>query len=98
AELAASAPLLDPGAPAEVIFRRISIDDSDFPEERRLHEYVRYKIYDPEKSARLTRVSLRSVSAEGIQLGTNIVIAARLTNADGAVHVFGKEALQEKPI
>ncbi|HEX3729582.1 MAG TPA: hypothetical protein VHV47_07235 [Opitutaceae bacterium] len=97
-DLAAAAPTLAPDAPAEVIFRRISIDDSDFPEERRVHEYVRYKIYDPEKAARLTRVSLISVTAEGIQTRGDIVIAARLTNADGSVHVFGREALQEKPV
>src|SRR5580693_7588399 len=68
AELAESAPKIDPAAAAEVIFRKITINDRDYPDDRTVSEYVRYKVFDPEKATNITRVSARSISFDGTEL------------------------------
>ncbi len=87
-----------PAAPAEVLFRHIDIDDSDYPSVRRVSEYVRYKIFDPEKAAGLTRVAEFSASQGGVSGTSDIKIAARVTNPDGSVRLFGREALRERSV
>lgn len=94
-DLSSPAARVDPAAPAEAIFRRIVVDDSRFPEERRTHVYVRYRIFDPERAVGVTRVSLPSVSYDGRQY-TSVSIAARLLLPSGQIKTFGAEALRER--
>lgn len=94
-DLSAAAARVDPAAPAEAIFRRIVVDDSRFPEERRTHVYVRYRIFDPERAVGVTRVSLPSVSFDGRQY-SSVSIAARLLLPSGQIKTFGAEALRER--
>src|SRR5687768_1125390 len=57
ADLAQSTPQLEPEAPAEALLVSIDIEDSDFPRERKIVEYTRYKIFSPDKVENITRIS-----------------------------------------
>ncbi len=98
ADLAPGTASIEAEAPAEAIFRRIAVDDSDFPQTRRVQEYDRFKIFDPAKAIHLTRVAQFSITANGQTAVGDVRIAARLTNPDGTVHLFGRESLQVRPI
>jgi len=95
---AADRSALDPEAPAEAIFRRIDVDDSNFPEDRTVTIYSRYRIFDPEKATNLTRISEQSISYFGEQTRGDAVMRARLTLPDGTVHEFGNEAIRERTL
>ena len=98
ADLAPGGPTIDPDAPAEAIFRRIDVDDSNFPSHRTVTEYVRYRIFDPEKATDLTRVAQQSVSVNGDETRGNVEMSARLTLPNGVVREFGKEAIRERAV
>lgn len=97
-ELAADYRPLDRDAPAEAIFRRITIDDRDYPAKRRVSEYVRYRILDPERAADVTRISQFTASVEGEALLGNSEINARLALPDGTLREFGGESVQERDL
>ena len=95
-EKASKQAALVPEAPAEVLFRRISIDERDMPTERVVKEYIRYKIYSLDKSLPYTRLS-KLFSDAGSSKAT-VKLSARLILPDGTVKVFGKEAIQERVV
>lgn len=96
-ERAENAPRIDAGAPAEVLFWRIDVDDRDFPRLRRKTEYIRFKVFDPEKAADCTRIS-RLVYSTGNYTDDEVEIAARLTLPDGTERIFGREALMVRDL
>jgi hypothetical protein len=102
AQLSADAPRLDPDAPAEVLSWKITLDDRDladpFNHERRVREYVRYKIFDPEKAVDVTRVAAASASVDGEELEGDVSLRARLTLPNGTSREFGNEAVRERPV
>lgn len=93
-ELAEKAPLLEPEAPAEALLIQVEVDDADFPRERRITEYIRYKIFRPDKVESITRIS-------GIE--TNLTdnqteLRARLLQQDGRIQEFGRESIKERAL
>jgi len=97
AELSETAPQIEPDAPAEVLFWSIDSDDREFPAERNTVEYIRYKIYAPDRVESLTRISQLASSEGGLDLKT-VDLRARLTLPNGTVKEFGKEAIQERTL
>jgi hypothetical protein len=98
-ELKGAAPLLEPEAAAEVLFRKIEVDDRDLPEESVTREYVRYKVYKPEKAERLMKISRNeTVSASGILSESDVKLEARLILPDGTTKLFGREAIKERTL
>jgi hypothetical protein len=95
ADLAATAPLIEPDAPAEVIFWNIEQDDTDFPGERRFNNYVRFKVFAPDKAQGITRISGLVPSGSAAHL-EDVDLRARLVLPDGSVKEFGKEAVRER--
>jgi hypothetical protein len=98
-ELKAAAPLLEPEAAAEVLFRKIEVDDRDLPEESVTREYLRYKIYKPEKAERLMWISRNETGSSGGFLGeSDVKLEARLILPDGTIKLFGREAIRERTL
>lgn len=93
-ELAESAPLLEKEVPAEALFNLIEIDDRGFPAERRMTQYVRYKIFAPDKVEHITRIS----ATDGASATDRIDLRARLTLPDGRTQEFGAEAIKERTL
>lgn len=93
-ELAETAPRLEKEAPAEVLFWSVEVDDRGFPLERRTTEYIRYKIFVPEKAEHITRISgiESTVSMDKLEL------RARLVLPGGRTQEFGKEAIKERTL
>ncbi len=96
-ELASTASPQDPEAPAEILYRRIEIDLREAPVGRTETDYIRYKIYAPEKSDAYTRVSRLSVNSGSSYSYTDLNITARLTLPDGSVSLFTKNDLKDRP-
>jgi hypothetical protein len=96
-ELAGRTSTLAPDAPAEVIFGTIDVDDRNYPYKRRTSQYIRFKIYDPEKAASVTRISALTLSVDGGTLN-DVEIHARLTLPDGTSREFGKESIQTRSV
>lgn len=94
AELAETTPRLEKEAPAEALFMRMEIDDSDFPEVRKITETIRYKIYAPDKAESITRVSRLDSNASS----DRFQVRARLTLPDGRTQEFGDEAIKERTV
>ena len=94
AELAETAPKLEPEAAAEALVVSLEVDDSAFPQERTITEYVRYKIFAPDKAEHITRISGidRNVSQNKVDL------RARLTLPDGTAREFGPESIKERTL
>jgi hypothetical protein len=93
-ELTEAKPQLEPDAPAEAIEWKMQVDDSNFRDSRKTVEYVRYKIYVPEKAEEITRIS-------GLDLTTSndkIDIRARLTLPNGKIQEFGPEAMKQQTL
>jgi hypothetical protein len=97
ADLAPNAARIDPAAPAETVFRRIEVDDRDFPEYRAVTAYNRYRIFDPERATDLTRLSYQSVEFNGANSG-DFDFRVRLTEPDGTTRELGAEALRERTV
>jgi len=96
-ELAQTESTLERNVAAEALLRRIEVDDSDFPANRTVKEYVRYKIFDPEKADHILRLSKNSRSVEGVNIeATNM--KARLTQPDGSTKEFGAESIHERQV
>ena len=90
-ELAEKTPQLEPEAPAEAVLYVIEVDDSSFPQERTVTEYLRYKIFAPDKVENITRLSgVDSAAAQN-----RVELAARLTLPSGATQEFGRDAIKE---
>ena len=96
--LAETSPKIDPDAPAEAVFRRIKVDDSDYPEGRILSEYNRYKIYAPEKATAVTRIAQQEVTVDGSRVSGHLEIRARLVLPNGTSREFGNDAIQQRSI
>jgi hypothetical protein len=96
-ELAETVPQIEPDAPAEVMFWTIEIDDRDFPASRRTTEYIRYKIFAPDKVASITRISQLAAAEGGVDMN-RLELQARLTLPNGTVKEFGKDAIQERSV
>jgi hypothetical protein len=90
-DLKATVSSRDPDAPAEILSRRIEIDLERYPETHVKREYVRYKIYNPEKSDAYTRVSRVDRYASDMPRYSDIEINARLTRPDGTTRLFTKK-------
>jgi len=97
AELAGTAPTLEADAAAEALLWKIEVDDTNFPESRRVDEYVRYKVFDPQRADRLMRLSQELVSYDGTEL-KNGEMSARLTLPDGTSKEFGAESIKERTV
>lgn len=93
-ELAEAKPRLEAEAAAEVLAWTIDVDDRSFPQERTVVEYIRYKIFDPQRVEHLTRISNISFSLSPHRTD----ILARLTLPDGRTQEFGKDAIQERSL
>ena len=93
-QLAGERSTLEPDAPAEVIFWSIDVNDRGFPRERVVTQYIRFKIFDPEKTDAITRVS--NLEVTGSQDRTEL--HARLVLPNGQVRDFGREAIKERPL
>jgi hypothetical protein len=93
AELAEAKPRVEADAPAEILVWKYEEDNRDYPTSRKTTEYLRIKIYDPEKAAAVTRLSrLSSEDTERLDL------QARLTLPSGKVQVFGREAVKTQTL
>lgn len=97
AELAESAPKIEADAPAEILFWRIEVDDKRFPDDRRTTEYIRYKLYAPDRADDIMRISRTSLRVDGHNVET-VEIRARLTQPDGTSRELGKESILERPL
>jgi hypothetical protein len=86
-----------PDAPAAILFWNIEIDEQQYPKERKIAGYIRYKIFDPAKSANITRIADLTTSVGGSSTASG-VMRARLTLPDGTSREFGKDAVQEKTV
>jgi hypothetical protein len=96
-ELSSTAPLVEPEAPAELVLWNIEIDDRDFPEVRQVREYLRYKIFVPDKAEQATRISGLAASYDGREVG-KVNLRARLVRPDGTTQEFGEESIQERSL
>jgi hypothetical protein len=96
--LAETSPKLEADASAEAVFRRVKIDDDDYPEERIFSEYDRYKIFAPERATTITRIARQEVTVDGERLSGRLEIRARLTLPDGTSKEFGDESIQQRAI
>src|ERR1700677_688282 len=96
-QLQEQASTLSPGAAAEVLDWKIEEDDSQLPLQSDYHEYIRYKIFDPERAANITRVSETMASYDGTSL-VDMTLRARLILPDGTRKEFGKESIQERDL
>lgn len=94
AALAETAPMLEPEAPAEALLVKIDIDDSNFPQERKIVEYIRYKIFAPDKVESITRIS----SVDNSASQNRIELRARLVLPDGKTQEFGEESIKERTL
>jgi hypothetical protein len=93
-QLAETKPQLDGDAAAEVIFWNIEVNDTDFPLKRTVTEYIRYKIFAPERAEQVTRLS--NVDIVGYYGGATM--AARLVHANGRAEEFGKDSIRERAL
>lgn len=91
-ELGEKSPRISPDAPAEVLFYEVTVDDSQFPQNRRAKHYVRYKVYTPDRAIETTRMSVQETK----YFASNVELYGRLTLPDGTVKEFGKEAVRER--
>jgi len=96
-ELTNMTPALEAGAAAEALLWKIKVDDSSFPESRTVDEYIRYKVFDPQRADHLMRLSQQSISYDGTEL-RDAEISACLTLPDGTTKEFGSESLKERTI
>lgn len=92
-ELTATASQLEPDAPAEVLFRKVEVDDRDYPQERVTRQYIRFKVFRPEQIDAVTRLAVLSDSAE-----SKVKLRGRLTLPDGAAKIFGEESIRERTV
>jgi hypothetical protein len=92
-ELNATASPIEAEAPAEVLEWKIDINDKRYPEARLFREYVRYKIYAPDKAEELTRLNLPPASPS-----FQNEVFARLTLPDGKTAEFGKDDIRERSL
>jgi len=97
AELANLTPTLEADAAAEALLWKIKVDDSRFPESRTVNEYIRYKVFDPQRADHLMRLSQQSVSYGRTEL-RDAEISACLTLPDGTTKEFGSESVKERTI
>ncbi len=97
ADLAGTQSPAYPDAPAEVLSWKLEIDDTNLTVERRVTEYIRYKVYDPSRAADVTRISAIQASVEDFKL-SDVTIHGRLTLPDGTVREIGKESIHERPL
>lgn len=93
-ELAETSPRLEADAPAEILIWNVEVDDRNFPQERKTTEYIRYKIFAPDKVDAITRISGIEVTGSSERWGLH----ARLVLPDGTTREFGKEAIKERPL
>jgi len=99
AELAETKPVIEPDAPAEVLFRKVEVDDRDYPQERDTREYIRFKIYQPEHIEAITRLALTEYSDNsGFGVERRVKLAGRLTLPNHTEKVFGEEAIHERTV
>jgi hypothetical protein len=96
-ELTSTSAPLEPDAAAEVLFQKIEVDDSDFPNSRTTTEYTRYKIFDPERADNIVRLSQYATTANGTDVRT-VDMSARLTLPDGTAKEFGAESIHEQNV
>ncbi|MGD1032726.1 MAG: hypothetical protein ABSA05_16480 [Opitutaceae bacterium] len=96
-ELSAARPAIEADAPAEMILWKIDVDEKDYPEERTITEYERFKIFDPERAGRILHLALPSVSLDGTELRDS-EMSARLTLPGGEVREFGPDAVLERTV
>ncbi|MGD1030192.1 MAG: hypothetical protein ABSA05_03545 [Opitutaceae bacterium] len=97
AELNEAPPAEYPDVPAVVSTWKIDVDERDYPGERQIVEYIRYKIFDPEKAAGITRIEALTTSLNDNDVA-DVAIRARLTLPDGSSQEFGKDAIQERTV
>ena len=65
--------------------------------QRRVTEYIRYKIYDPSRAVDITRISAIEESVEDRKV-SDVTIHGRLTLPDGTVHEIGQDSIHQRPL
>ncbi len=101
AELAETRSTTNPDVPAEILYRRIESDLREAPFGMARHEYLRYKIYNPEKSDAYTRISQLDFSGllpGGSATDFKVEIRAKLTLPDGTTKLFTKADIKERSL
>jgi hypothetical protein len=93
-ELSQAKPSLEADAPAEIVFWTVEVDDRQLPHERTTTEYIRYKIFDPEKSDDVTRITDVQMDKSSRQTQ----MRARLILPNGKIQEFGKESIKERAL
>lgn len=93
-ELAEKSPRIEAEAPAEILFWTIDVDDRDFPFSRKRSDYIRYKIYAPDKVEAITRIS----TIDEATTLDRMDVSARLVLPDGKIREFGKESIKERTL
>jgi hypothetical protein len=93
-DLASTMPKLEPEAAAEVLEWILNVDDSQPNGERITTEYIRYKIFDPQRSESLARVS--SFAINFVQDRNEV--SARVISPNGKIQEFGREAIKERSL
>ena len=94
AELAETAPKLEPEAAAEALLVSVEVDDSAFPYERTITEFIRYKIFAPDKAEHITRIS----GIDSTVTQNKVDLRARLVLPDGTTREFGPESIKERSL
>jgi len=97
AELAETHSPTDPDAAAEVLAWKFAVDDRNLTQERKVSEYVRYKVYDPARAVDITRISALNTTVENYKVA-EVTIHGRLTLPDGTSRELGKDSIHERPL
>lgn len=93
-ELSNLKPQVEPEAPAEIVLWNIEVDDRNYPQDRKTTEYIRYKIFSPEKVDQITRIS----DIDEADSDNMFDLHARLISPSGQIREFGKESIKERNV
>jgi len=96
-ETASKAALNEPDAAAEVLFWRIDVDENNGPGSSLTKEYIRFKIYQPEKAENALSLTIYDSSFSGSG-EEDTALSARVIKPDGTVKVFGKDAVRDRKV
>lgn len=94
AELAETAPKIEPQAAAEILDYQLKVHDSHDASRREMSRRIRYKIYDPARAIDITRIHRLWYS--GSDAGYEL--EARLTLPDGTTHVFRRNDIRKRDV
>ena len=97
--LAESAPRLDPDAPAEAVFRKLTIDDRGYPQWTGASgNTTGTRSSIRKRRTSVTRISGIEATVDGERRSAQLELRARLTLPDGSSREFGNESLQQRAL